>query len=94
MTPPTITGKTVKIGTKSFSAMFAELRELHAGDGPAEVPAGAFSAEQYAAANDVSYDSAYQYCHRLCSAKKLSKIKVKVRSNGDFRLRTYFVKVG
>ena len=95
MSIPTITGKTVKVGTKSFSAMFAELRELHSAGHDTTPPAGAFNAEQYAEANGVTAASAYNYCNRLFKAGKLKKHLVRDASGGNgIRLRTYFVKAG
>lgn len=92
---PTITGKTVKVGTKSFDSMFAELRELHAGAGLNEVPKGGFNSDQYAEANGVTAAAAYNYCNRLFKAGKLKKHLVRDAScSNGARLRTYFVKAG
>ena len=94
MSIPTITGKTVRVGTKSFSAMFAELRELHSGAGLNEAPKGGFNSDQYAEANGVTAASAYNYCNRLFKAGKLKKHLVRDSSGGNgIRLRTYFVRV-
>ena len=93
MSAPVITGKTVRVGTKSFSAMFAELRELHSGGHDTTPPDGAFNADQYAEANGVAYDAAYSSCNRLCRAGKLKKHIVRDASCGRSRLRAYFVRV-
>lgn len=94
MSLPTITGKTVKVGTKSFDAMFAELREFHAATGLNEVPKGGFNSDQYAEANGITTAAAYNYCYRLFKAGKLTRHLVRDSSHGSVtRLRTYFVRV-
>lgn len=90
---PTITGKTVRVGTKSFDSMFAELRELHSAGHDTTPPTGAFNADQYAEANGVPYDAAYASCNRLFRAGKLKKHMVRDASCGTNRLRTYFIRV-
>lgn len=91
MSMPTITGRTVKVGTKSFSAMEEELRQLHAkiaaGD---EVPPGAFSTIQYAKANGVLSKQAYRTLNRAVDNGLLEQFSLRAPSDKGIRLQQFF----
>jgi len=89
---PTITGRTVKVGTKSFASMEEELRRLHAELGAAQdVPAGAFSTIQYAKANKLSLGQAYQLCKRSTEKGLMEQFSLRAKNErGLVRLQQFF----
>lgn len=92
MSLPTITGRTVKVGTKSFSAMDEELRQIHARiNGEQKIPKGAFTAQQYAKANGVNDNQAYQSCKRAASRGLMECFSLRARcGDGAIRLQRFF----
>ena len=89
---PTITGRTVKVGTKSFSSMEEELRRIHARiNGEQEIPKGAFTAKQYAKANKINENQAYASCRRAADKGLMEDFSLRAKTDGgEIRLQRFF----